>query len=277
MWDWSPRMTSSPRPQWLSRETRLAMVPLGTKTAPDFPMRSAAMASRRRTVGSSPKTSSPTAAAAIAALIAGVGWVRVSERRSIVVTTAGPPRCDIPVESSRRSGPCRRLPLVIISFGWRAQGEGARHGHCRRPSLRKGDRQDVARPFLHQTDRRCPVAARALLPRDHARFQGCHGRPRRVFPHQCSLLVPRERPFRGAKRVEGSPQKRPEIPSSGYLPPFPLRPNLIGITLCRIQAIDDTRIEVDAIDAREGTPVIDIKCFIPTSRRLESLRLPKWV
>ena len=35
------------------------------------------------TVGSSPKTSSPTSASAIARRIAGVGWVTVSLRRSI--------------------------------------------------------------------------------------------------------------------------------------------------------------------------------------------------
>ncbi len=82
----------------------------------------------------------------------------------------------------------------------------------------------------------------------------------------------------GRSVLKVRPRKDPRNPLIGvFATHSPLRPNLIGITLCRIQAIDDTRIEVDAIDAREGTPVIDIKCFIPTSRRLESLRLPKWV
>ncbi len=57
----------------------------------------------------------------------------------------------------------------------------------------------------------------------------------------------------------------------------PLRPNLIGMSLCRIVSIDANRIYIDRIDAFDATPVIDIKCFIPTSRDLADLRLPDWV
>src|SRR5215470_3425721 len=49
-----------------------------------MPSSSATRACRRLTVGSSPKTSSPTSARAIASRIAGVGRVTVSERRSIM-------------------------------------------------------------------------------------------------------------------------------------------------------------------------------------------------
>src|SRR5581483_8408972 len=65
-----------------SAATWLPMVPEATKSAASLPNRSAARASRRFTVGSSSKTSSPTSAAAIAARMAGVGVVTVSERRS---------------------------------------------------------------------------------------------------------------------------------------------------------------------------------------------------
>ncbi len=57
----------------------------------------------------------------------------------------------------------------------------------------------------------------------------------------------------------------------------PLRPNLIGMSLCRIVSIDADRIYIDRIDAFDATPVIDIKCLIPTSRDLTNLRLPDWV
>ena len=58
------------------------MVPLGTNRAASLPSRSAAFASRRLTVGSSPKSSSPTSASAIALRIAGVGRVIVSDLSS---------------------------------------------------------------------------------------------------------------------------------------------------------------------------------------------------
>ncbi|RJQ50734.1 MAG: tRNA (N6-threonylcarbamoyladenosine(37)-N6)-methyltransferase TrmO [Desulfobacteraceae bacterium] len=57
----------------------------------------------------------------------------------------------------------------------------------------------------------------------------------------------------------------------------PLRPNLIGLYLCRILAVEGCRIRIDAIDAFDGSPVIDIKCFIPDTPPLSDLRLPSWV
>ena len=68
----------------VSSETRLPIVPLATKIAASLPMRSAAIASRRLTVGSSPSTSSPISALAIAWRMEGDGRVTVSERRSMV-------------------------------------------------------------------------------------------------------------------------------------------------------------------------------------------------
>jgi len=57
----------------------------------------------------------------------------------------------------------------------------------------------------------------------------------------------------------------------------PRRPNLIAISICKILSIRDTAIEVDRIDALDGSPVIDIKCYIPSSRPASEVRLPEWV
>src|SRR5262249_12004269 len=62
----------------------LPMVPEGTNRPAGWPSIAAASSSRRRTVGSSPKTSSPTSARAIASRIAGVGLVNVSLRKSAI-------------------------------------------------------------------------------------------------------------------------------------------------------------------------------------------------
>ena len=58
------------------------MVPLGMRQAASLPVIAAARSSSSRTVGSSPYTSSPTRAPAMARRISGVGSVTVSERRS---------------------------------------------------------------------------------------------------------------------------------------------------------------------------------------------------
>src|SRR5687767_12351606 len=68
-------------------EIRFPIVPEGTNRPASLPSRAAAIASRRCTVGSSPHTSSPTSARAMASRISGVGSVSVSERRSTMSCT----------------------------------------------------------------------------------------------------------------------------------------------------------------------------------------------
>jgi tRNA-Thr(GGU) m(6)t(6)A37 methyltransferase TsaA len=55
----------------------------------------------------------------------------------------------------------------------------------------------------------------------------------------------------------------------------PLRPNLVALALCKITAVDGNQIQIENIDALDGSPVIDIKCYIPDS--VPDVRLPVWV
>src|SRR2546425_650582 len=82
MWESRSRTTSWPGRVWASTEIRLPCVPDATNSPDSLPIRSAARASSRLTVGSSSHTSSPTSARAMASRMAGVGSVSVSERRS---------------------------------------------------------------------------------------------------------------------------------------------------------------------------------------------------
>src|SRR5579884_4315679 len=86
-------MTSWPERARARTPSRLPMVPLGTNSAASFPISAAARSWSRFTVGSSPKTSSPSSASAMARRISGVGMVTVSERRSMVTTG---PLCSSP-------------------------------------------------------------------------------------------------------------------------------------------------------------------------------------
>jgi hypothetical protein len=79
----SIRISSCGR-QWTRTAIWLAIVPVGTNSPASSPNNSAVRRSSSLTVGSSPNTSSPTAAAVIAASIPGVGLVTVSLRRSIM-------------------------------------------------------------------------------------------------------------------------------------------------------------------------------------------------
>jgi tRNA (adenine37-N6)-methyltransferase len=78
--------------------------------------------------------------------------------------------------------------------------------------------------------------------------------------------------------LQVNPRRDPQNPITGvFATHSPLRPNLIGLTICRVLSIDGTRIYLNDIDAIDQTPVIDIKCHIPTSRTMENLKLPNWV
>ena len=82
----------------------------------------------------------------------------------------------------------------------------------------------------------------------------------------------------GRSVLKVHPRKDAANPLTGvFATHSPLRPNLIGMSLCRVEKIAPPRIVIDDIDAFDGTPVLDIKCYIPSSRSFANLRLPDWV
>lgn len=76
--------------------------------------------------------------------------------------------------------------------------------------------------------------------------------------------------------LQVTPRRNPANPLTGvFATHSPVRPNLIGLTRCRILSIEGTTIHIDEIDASDGSPVIDIKCYIPEPA--EDIILPVWV
>jgi tRNA-Thr(GGU) m(6)t(6)A37 methyltransferase TsaA len=57
----------------------------------------------------------------------------------------------------------------------------------------------------------------------------------------------------------------------------PQRPNLIGFSVCRIKSIDGCLITIDDIDAFDGTPIIDLKPYIPASDSFPEAQVPEWI
>ena len=56
----------------------------------------------------------------------------------------------------------------------------------------------------------------------------------------------------------------------------PMRPNLIAVSICRILSIAGSIIFIDDIDAFDGTPVIDIKGFMPNTIPTSDIKVPSW-
>ena len=80
------------------------------------------------------------------------------------------------------------------------------------------------------------------------------------------------------KTLQVHPRKDPRNPLTGvFATHSPLRPNLIALTRCKIVAITKNSIDIEEIDAYDGSPVIDIKCYIPASVEDKDVRLPDWI
>ena len=80
------------------------------------------------------------------------------------------------------------------------------------------------------------------------------------------------------KVLQVHPRKDKRNPLTGvFATHSPLRPNLIALSLCKILAVDGSTITIDEIDAMDKSPVVDIKCYIPSTRSFTDLRLPTWV
>ena len=74
------------------------------------------------------------------------------------------------------------------------------------------------------------------------------------------------------------PRRDEQNPLTGvFATHSPVRPNLIGLTRCKILSIEGNRIIIEDIDALDGTPVIDIKCYIPNSEGDSEVQVPDWV
>ena len=74
------------------------------------------------------------------------------------------------------------------------------------------------------------------------------------------------------------PKKNDSIPTGVFACRSPSRPNPIGHTIVKIESIDQEhkRIIIDHMDANSGSPVIDIKPYLPSSDRVEIAKVPLW-
>jgi len=56
----------------------------------------------------------------------------------------------------------------------------------------------------------------------------------------------------------------------------PVRPNLIALSLCKVVSVKENVVEVEKIDAFEGTPVLDIKPYAPGLDSVTGVKVPEW-
>lgn len=97
------------------------------------------------------------------------------------------------------------------------------------------------------------------------------------FSHLMVLTFLHEAKYDPAKHLRRHPQEREDFPLVGiFAQRARHRPNRIGVTAVEIVEVTDSSVKVRALDAIDGTPVIDIKPYVPVYDRRDAT-IPKWM
>lgn len=73
------------------------------------------------------------------------------------------------------------------------------------------------------------------------------------------------------------PRGNPSWPLVGVLAQrAPNRPNHIGVTVCELVAVDGLTLTVRGLDALDGSPVLDVKPYLPEFAPRGEVREPQW-
>ncbi len=85
----------------------------------------------------------------------------------------------------------------------------------------------------------------------------------------------------GRNTLQVRPRRNPDNPLTGiFACRAPCRPNLIALDVCRILAVRGTVVDVDKTHAWDGTPILDLKPYIPNMddpAEAAEVRLPDWL
>lgn len=77
--------------------------------------------------------------------------------------------------------------------------------------------------------------------------------------------------------LQRHPQERQDMPLRGiFAQRARHRPNRIGITTCEIVEVNEGSVKVRGLDAIDGTPVIDIKPYVPVFDSRDA-SIPEWM
>jgi tRNA-Thr(GGU) m(6)t(6)A37 methyltransferase TsaA len=78
--------------------------------------------------------------------------------------------------------------------------------------------------------------------------------------------------------VANPPRNKSPTPSGVFACRSPARPNPIGHTIVKLLALDkqNSCIIIDHMDADDGTPLLDIKPYLPSSDRVDDAKVAPW-
>ncbi len=97
------------------------------------------------------------------------------------------------------------------------------------------------------------------------------------FSHVLVVYWMHQSSFDAARDLVRRPRGRADLPELGiFAQRAKHRPNPIGITAVPLLGRDGAVLRVRGLDARDGTPVLDIKPYFPEFDRVEAPTVPAW-
>jgi tRNA-Thr(GGU) m(6)t(6)A37 methyltransferase TsaA len=97
------------------------------------------------------------------------------------------------------------------------------------------------------------------------------------FSHAMILTFLHEAKYDPDVHLRRHPQERQDMPLLGiFAQRARHRPNRIGVTVCEIVEVTENSVKVRALDAINGTPVIDVKPYVPVYDRKDA-STPEWM
>ncbi|MFW9851656.1 MAG: tRNA (N6-threonylcarbamoyladenosine(37)-N6)-methyltransferase TrmO [Candidatus Thorarchaeota archaeon] len=87
----------------------------------------------------------------------------------------------------------------------------------------------------------------------------------------------RDNPIDRSNLLASPPKLQKSIETGVFSCRSPARPNPIGLTKVKLLEVKNNRLYIDRIDAIDGTPVLDMKPYLPgDSVEISDLKLPEW-
>ena len=97
------------------------------------------------------------------------------------------------------------------------------------------------------------------------------------FSHAMILTFLHEARYDPEVHLRRHPQERQDMPLLGiFAQRARHRPNKIGVTACEIVEVTENSVKVRALDAIDGTPILDVKPYVPVYDKRDAT-IPEWM
>lgn len=118
------------------------------------------------------------------------------------------------------------------------------------------------------------ISTISLLPEYHGGLEGLE-----LFSHAFVLTyLHKAAKYRPEAHLRRHPRGLASLPLVGiFARRAKERPNPIGITVVKVVRVGTHELEVQGLDAIDGTPVLDIKPYFPIHDSAENAVIPQWI